>query len=80
MAIARWDEEDHQGWKRLGVPMGMDIDFRFIEASWQNGLIITLMFNCHISEITTENGVILDMGAVIKDGMPSDFPPTLIAL
>jgi len=23
VAIARWDEENHQGWKRLGIPNGI---------------------------------------------------------
>lgn len=23
VAIARWDEENHQGWKRLGIPTGI---------------------------------------------------------
>jgi hypothetical protein len=40
VAIARWDEKDHQGWKRLGIP----------------------------TEMSTETGVTIDMGAVIKDG------------
>ena len=25
VAIARWDDDEHQGWKRLGVPTGLFI-------------------------------------------------------
>jgi hypothetical protein len=61
VGIARWDEENHQGWKRLGVPVGAR----------------TISYICRwlisLAEVTTSNGVILDMGGVIKEGLLHDF-------
>lgn len=56
VAIAQWDEEEYQGWKRLGIPRGI--------MSFQ----LSAFPDYYLSDMKTEAGVPIDMGAVIRDG------------
>lgn len=61
VAIARWDERDQQGWRKLGVPVlvkahrkdGVDLDMgAIIKDVLQNGDSIYVSTSLHPSETT----------------------------
>ena len=55
VGIARWDEENNQGWKRLGVPTAVELNDTGYEIEMSDVINSVLKSNDHISVKTSLN-------------------------